>query len=271
MSPIEARIKAKIEEIGVPLKEWDVRINYGIKTGFNEAFIIDEKTKDNLINKSPKSAEIIRPILRGRDIKKYKAEFAGYWLINAHNGIKSKNIKRIYVERDYPIIYEHLLKYKPQLVERLDKGEHWTNLRNCAYLEDLESEKLIWIELTDRPNFYFDIDGYYTNNTVFFMVGKHLPYILAFLNSMLCEWYFTKIAATSGAGTRRWIKMYIDQIRIPLGITEDVKDKLSKLALEIQELKKLKIETLELEDEINEIILNLFGLTHGEKEIIFKG
>ncbi len=215
LSEIEANIKAKIETIGTPLKDWNVQINYGIKTGFNDAFIIDDIKRKELLKNCPEAGEIIRPILRGRDVKKYNIQFANQWIINTHNGIKERNISPIDVEHEYPIIFDHLVTYKDDLVKRLDKGQHWSNLRNCAYLSDFEKEKIVWIELTDHPNFALDHEGYYLNNTIFFMTGSHLKYLLAFLNSRLCEWYFDKIAATSGAGTRRWIKMYIDQICIP--------------------------------------------------------
>jgi hypothetical protein len=215
LSPLEATIKTKIEAVGTALKEWDINIYRGILTGYNDAFIIDKKTRDYLVEASPKNAEIIRPILRGRDIKKYNATFANQWIINTHNGIKERNIEPINVQNDFPAVFKHLEGFKNELVNRQDKGKHWSNLRNCAYLDDLEKEKLIWIELTDHPNFALDVEGYYLNNTIFFMTGTHLKYLLGFLNSRLCEWYFDKITATSGAGTRRWIKMYIDQICVP--------------------------------------------------------
>ncbi len=201
--------------MGTPLKDWDIQINYGIKTGFNEAFIIDGRKREELLKKSPEADKIIRPILRGRDIKKYAIKFADIWLINSHNGLKSKNINRVDIKEDYPVVYNHLKKYEGALQKRLDQGDDWTNLRNCAYLDDFNKEKIVWLELTDKPNFALDTKGYYLNNTIFFMTGPHLKYLLAFLNSRLCEWYFDKIAATSGVGTRRWIKMYIDQICIP--------------------------------------------------------
>ena len=212
---MEAAIKNKIEVTGTPLKDWDVDIYRGILTGYNDAFIIDQETRDKLIEASPKNAEIIRPILRGRDIKKYNVTFANQWIINTHNGIKGRNIGPINAQVDFPIIFKYLENFKNDLVKRLDQGKHWSNLRNCAYLDDLEKEKLVWIELTDHPNFALDSKGFYLNNTIFFMTGNHLKYLLAFLNSRLCQWYFDKVAATSGAGTRRWIKMYIDQICIP--------------------------------------------------------
>ena len=191
-----------------------MQINYGIKTGFNEAFIIDGAKRAELIAADPKSAEIIRPILRGRDIKRYNYEFADLWLINTHNGIKEKGVSRINID-DYPAVKVHLDQYWNQISTRADKGDTPYNLRNCAYMDDFNKQKIVWIELTDHANFALDEKGYFINNTVFFMTGKNLKYILAFLNSKLCEWYFDKICATSGVGTRRWIKMYIDQIQIP--------------------------------------------------------
>ena len=117
LSEIEQRIKAKIEAVGTPLKDWDIQINYGIKTGFNEAFIINGEKRKELIAQDPKSAEIIRPILRGRDIKRYGYEFADLYLINTHNGVKEKGIKRINIE-DYPAVKAHLDLFYPQLEKK---------------------------------------------------------------------------------------------------------------------------------------------------------
>jgi hypothetical protein len=141
LSDIERRIKEKIERIGTPLKDWDIQINYGIKTGFNDAFIIDGAKRKELIEEDSKSDEIIRPILRGRDIKRYGYEFADLWLINTHNGIKEKGIKPINIDL-YPAIKKHLDKYYPELKKRLDKGETSYNLRNCAYWRIFLNRKL---------------------------------------------------------------------------------------------------------------------------------
>ncbi len=268
LSSVEERIKSKIEQMGKPLKDWNIKIYRGILTGCNEAFVINETTKDQLIALSPKNAEIIRPILRGRNIKKFCAELDDNWIINSHNGMKKSNIKRIDVKKDYPQIYEHLEAYKDKLETRLDKGSHWTNLRNCAYLEDLDKEKIVWIELTDSPNFYLDNKGYFINNTVCFMVGERLPYILSFLNSRLCEWYFTKIAATSGAGTRRWFKVYVEQICIPQTVDVKTENKLAELVSETQIRKKNKLNTKNIEQEIDQEIFKLFALTNEEISFI---
>ncbi|MGV4511182.1 Eco57I restriction-modification methylase domain-containing protein, partial [Ornithobacterium rhinotracheale] len=141
LSPIEQQIKSKIEKIGIPLKDWDVQINYGIKTGYNDAFIISGSKKDEILanckteEERKKTAEIIRPILRGRDIKRYGYDFADLWLINTHNGIKEKGIKPINID-DYPAIKKHLDQYWSRLEKRADQGVTPYNLRNCAYMED---------------------------------------------------------------------------------------------------------------------------------------
>ena len=158
LSDIEQRIKAKIEAIGTPLKDWDIQINYGIKTGFNDAFIIDGEKRAELIAKDPKSTEIIRPILRGKDIKRYGYDFADLYLINTHNGVKEKGIKRINIE-DYPAIKAHLDSYYPQLEARADQGDTPYNLRNCAYIEDFFKQKIMYSEIVREPQFYLDNKG----------------------------------------------------------------------------------------------------------------
>ncbi len=230
LSEIETRIKQKVEAIGTPLKEWDIQINYGIKTGFNEAFIIDGQKRAELLEKCPKADEIIRPILRGRDIKKYKAEFADQWMIfipwhfPLQNDISvkgSSNEAEKAFRDSYPDIYNHLIQFKEPLSKRnpaeTGKRYEWYALQRFGsnYWPDFNKEKIVWIELTNSPKFAIDTNGYYLNNTIFFMTGNHLKYLLSYLNSRLCEWHFDKIAATSGAGTRRWIKIYIDQICAP--------------------------------------------------------
>jgi len=120
---IERRIKEKIENIGTPLRDWEINIYRGILTGYNEAFIIDGTKKNELIAADPKSAEIIRPILRGRDIKRYGSEFADLWIINIHNGLRDKGIKALNIE-DYPAIKSHLDKYFDQLQKRADKRRY---------------------------------------------------------------------------------------------------------------------------------------------------
>jgi adenine-specific DNA-methyltransferase len=164
---VESNLKTKIETQGEQLKDFDLRINFGIKTGYNTAFIIDESKKDELINLDSKNKEIIKPILRGRDLKKYSYEFENVYLINSHNGLKSSGLKRIDVENDYPAVYEHLKTFSTKVESRYDQGDHWSNLRNCAYIKDFEKPKIVWGEISDKPKFAFDDSGYYAEATTF--------------------------------------------------------------------------------------------------------
>ncbi len=192
LDPDLAAIKKRIEQVGTPLKDWDVTINYGIKTGFNKAFIISGKKKDELIAADPKSAEIIKPILRGRDIKRYRVDFADLWLINSHNG--HGRIPPVDIN-DYPAIKSHLDQYWDRLARRQDKGVTPYNLRNCAYLAEFEKEKIVWAEIVYDSAFYYDTSGVYPEATAFVLTGERTKYLTALLNSRLLTFGFRSFYA----------------------------------------------------------------------------
>lgn len=177
LSEIEQRIKAKIEAIGTPLKEWNVNIYRGILTGYNDAFIIDKAKKEEILAKCQseeerkKTDELIRPILRGRDIKRYGYDFADLYLINTHNGVKEKGIKRIHIE-DYPAVKAHLDLYYPQLQKRADQGDTPYNLRNCAYIEDFYKQKIVYPNMTKFMPFFLDNENFLVNQKCFIMIGE---------------------------------------------------------------------------------------------------
>ncbi len=220
LSPVEQSIREKIEKAGKPLKDWDIRINYGIKTGCNEAFIISTERREEILAdcgdeaERSRTAALIRPILRGRDIKRYSCEWAGLWLINTHNGIKGR-LPRIRIE-DYPAVKAHLDQYWPLISKRADRGDTPYNLRNCAYLEDLFKQKIIWGEISDKPKFTIDLEGgYCPEATTFLMTGQNLKYLLCFLNSTFSEYFFAKYGTTTGMGTLRWKKYLIELLPVP--------------------------------------------------------
>ena len=172
LSPIEQSIKRKIEAVGVPLKDWDINIYRGVLTGYNDAFIIStEKRNEILANcqteeERTRTAELIRPILRGRDIKRYGYDWANLWLINTHNGIKGK-LPRIQIE-DYPTVKAHLDQYWDKISKRADKGDTPYNLRNCAYLEDFNLPKIVYPNMTKYMPFVYDENCFFTNQKCFF-------------------------------------------------------------------------------------------------------
>ena len=197
LSEIEQLIKEKIERVGTPLKDWDIQINYGIKTGFNEAFIIDGTKRQELIAQDPKSDELIRPILRGKDIKRYGYNFADKWLINTHNGIKEKGVKPIDI-KDYPAIKKYLDAFYPELEKRSDQGDTLYNLRNCAYTDDFSKQKIIFQEMVQEPSFIFDEEGkYMCLDTARIITGKDLEILLSVLNSKL---FFYAVKMFYGGG-----------------------------------------------------------------------
>jgi len=262
LSDIEQSIKRKIEAVGTPLKDWDIQINYGIKTGYNDAFIISTKKRDEILancatdEERQRTAELIRPILRGRDIKRYGYDWAGLWLINTHNGVKGV-MPRIDID-DYPAVKQHLDKYWDKISKRADKGDTPYNLRNCAYVDDFNQPQIVWIELSDDPKFAY-AENITSVNTVFFMTGDNILHLLGLLNSKLVTWYFHHcIGTTSGVGTNRWLKYTIEQIPMP-----PVDSQLEKLSLDISKLYDQGTDT-----EIDLLVCKLYGLGKEETDYI---
>ena len=256
LSEIEQCIKAKIEAIGTPLKEWNVNIYRGVLTGYNDAFIIDKAKKEEILancqseEERKKTDELIRPILRGRDIKRYGYDFADLYLINTHNGVKEKGIKRIHIE-DYPAIKAHLDLYYPKLEKRADQGDTPYNLRNCAYIEDFYKQKIVYQELTQGSCFYLDKEAtFFVSNTGYLITGENLDYLILFLNSKFIEFIFKKFYSVSLGGTGiRWLAQCIENLPIPL----------------CQDNNYLKLQT---EEEIENYIYETFDIDQEEINLI---
>ena len=204
LSPIEQSIKQKIESVGTPLKDWDIKIYRGVLTGYNDAFIIStEKRNEILANcqteeERIRTAELIRPILRGRDIKRYGYDWANLWLINTHNGIKG--VKPRIDINEYPAVKAHLDQYWDKISKRADKGDTPYNLRNCAYLDDFLLPKLIYPETTQGAFFAYDETGLFLDKTCFMMISKHARYLQATLSSQLFEFAYKRIFSSVELG-----------------------------------------------------------------------
>ena len=205
----EIALRDKIETIGKPLKEWDVKINYGIKTGLNEAFIINQDTRDKLIAEDPKSAEIIKPILRGRDIKRYGYEWTGLYILQTGYDLD--------IPKLYPAIYKYLLQFETKAKIRDDKGKNWYNLRACSYYPEFEKEKVVWASV--GATFYSKIEqGLYLLDTNYFAVfnnNNHSNYIIGLLNSnLIIDWINSNDTAI-GTMVYRHYKYNFENIPIP--------------------------------------------------------
>ncbi|MFP6285649.1 Eco57I restriction-modification methylase domain-containing protein [Helicobacter pylori] len=283
-------LRDKIESVGTPLKDWDIQINYGIKTGANEAFIIPTEKRNAILNacktqeERKRTERLIKPILRGKDIKRYSYEWAGEWLINTHNGytsaLKSK-IPPIDIEK-YPATKAHLDAHWDTIATRCDQGDTPYHLRNCAYLEDFEKEKIVYGEIVQEPRFYLDngeceLGYFYAEATSFILTGEHLRYLLGMLHSKLITFAFKTFYAGGGLGESgyRYKKAFIERLPIPK-ITEknqELADKITDGAKQILALKEKdpKANTQGLEKEIDALVYQLYHLTDEEIKIIEDG
>jgi type II restriction/modification system DNA methylase subunit YeeA len=280
----EQRIKDKIEKIGTPLKDWDISIYRGILTGYNKAFIIDGAKKDELIAADPKNAGIIKPVLRGRDIKRYKAEFADLWLIfipwhfPLHNdssvsGASKKAEKEF--KKQFPYIYSHLLKYKEKLSKR-NKAEtgiryEWYVLQRCAasYYNEFEKEKIVWQEMTQENSFAYDENLMFCNDTGRIMTGKNLKFLIAILNSPLIHYAFGNFYAGGALGEKgvRYKHTFMEQLPIPKIPTKSQTPFITLVDLIIAKKEKGEDTTAE-ENKIDIMVYKLYELTYSEVKII---
>ncbi|WP_271406468.1 Eco57I restriction-modification methylase domain-containing protein [Tenacibaculum soleae] len=209
----EYYIKSTIEEHSNKIEDLETNISSGIKTGLNKAFLLSEDDKESLLEKDIKNNDIIKPIIRGRDISKYSINFDNCWVIYSHNGNRKDNITPIDIVNEYPTILEYLNQFKPDIANRPSKGNHWSNVPT-GYLKDFFKPKIIWGELSDKAKFTYDDNKNIVEATVFMLTGDNLKYILSILNSKLSEWYFSTYTTTSGMGTNRWKKYKINKFPI---------------------------------------------------------
>ena len=266
LGSVEQPIMDKVFGAGIPLKEWDVAIHVGIVTGFNQAFIVDGDTKETLTKDEPSAQEIIKPVLRGRDIRRFQAPWAGMWVIDMHNGYG--DVPRVDVTY-YPALQRHFDEFYPQLVARRDQGSTPYNLRDCAFHEDYTKEKLVWIDLTDSGRFAYDESGTFCLNTTFFMTGEALKFLCAVLNSRVATWFVRNTALNSGMGTPRWIRGSVERIPVPR-LLPDKQHPFISLVDQILEAKATdpNADTVALEAEIDRRVYALYGLTEEEIAVV---
>jgi methylase of polypeptide subunit release factors len=281
LSPIEQSIKRKIEAVGVPLKDWGVNIYRGVLTGYNEAFIISGAKKDELIAADPKSAEIIRPILRGRDIKRYDYNFAELWVILAKFGSHK------YLQKDYPAIFAHLSRYEAQLKQRgqcrynasgkVNKDKpypgqhHWLELDNNPsdkYLDDFSKQKIAWGNLCLHAQYAYVEEAYYVNNPANIIVPGD-KYILSVLNSKAADFYMRNLGVTRSGGYFEYKPMFVEKLPIPQLSPED-KDKYINIVDKIINTQNDLRDIVYFEHVLNMLIYTLYNLSSDEINFLEK-
>ena len=262
LSDIEQSIKSKIEAIGTPLKKWDIQINYGIKTGYNDAFIITtEKRNEILVHclddaERERTAELIRPILRGRDIKRYSYDWAELWLINTHNGVKGR-LSPIDIN-DYPSVKQYLDLHWEKIKKREDKGITPYNLRNCAYMDDFNKPKILWKRVGSILRFSYDDTRKLGLDSTCFATGTDIAYICCVLNSPMGH-FLLKDAPKTGTGDLLISVQAVEPIKIP---------QLEDTTIFTTFLQQYLAGNIDIENEINSNIYELYKLSREEIEYI---
>ncbi len=281
-------LRDKIEQNGTPLKDWGIQIYRGILTGSNEAFIIPTEKRDAILkncddvqkdgmgmSERERTKELIKPILRGRDIKRYRYEWAGEWLINTHNGYTSfsHKIPPIDIEQ-YPAIKAHLDSHWDKISKRDDQGNTPYHLRNCAYIEDFEKEKIVYpCIMAKEPCFVYEEKGFYAPAPANIIKGDktEIQYLTALLNSKCI--YFAMRKFYMGGGIEGELKTNnLERIPIPKITTknQELAQKITDCARKILQTKEKdpKANTQELEQKIDALVYQLYNLTDEEIKII---
>ncbi|MBI4640176.1 MAG: Eco57I restriction-modification methylase domain-containing protein, partial [Candidatus Tectomicrobia bacterium] len=263
----------KIRKGGVPLGEYVTgKIYRGIITGYNEAFVIDEETKKRLIKEDKRSAQVIKPLLRGRDIKRYSIEEPGLYLIyvphkwtNEHRG---KTEPEDFFKKELPAIHTHLKPSEKPLTKRDDQGEYWWEMRPCKYLEEFEKPKIVWGNLGDVAGFGYDEGNCYPSAPACLIQTEDM-FLLADLNSSLGDYFFHQIAAVRRGGYLEYKPMYVEQL--PIAIPSSVQRReIESCIKKILKAKKLDpaADTVAWEREIDRLVYELYSLTEDEISIV---
>lgn len=273
LSNVEKSIKAKVEAIGTPLKDWDIQINYGIKTGCNDAFIIDsEKRKEILANcidddERVRTAELIRPILRGRDIKRYSYDFADQYIIATFPS-KQYNID------EYQSLKSYLLSFGREKLEQTGKeyminGEtvkarkktnnKWFETQDSiSYWDEFSKPKIVWGNLNVCGSYAITSEDMFINAPACMIVPGN-NYLLAVLNSKIADFYIRTLGVVRNGGFFEYKPMFVEQIPIPQ-ITEETR-------MQIDTILASSLSREDKDAKIDEILVKIYGLS--EDEIIF--
>ena len=269
----ELALIKRIEAQGIALKDWNIKINRGILTGYNPAFIIDTERRNQLIAEDPRSAEIIQPLLRGEDIKAYVPQWAGLWLINTFPSL------HLCID-DYPAIKKHLSTFKVRLEPkpRSYKGNEWSGRKagsykwfetqdSINYYQEFSKPKIIYPNMTKYMPFVYDKDRFFTNQKCFIITGEDLGYLTAFFNSRIFRFAFKEYFPELLGDTRELSKVFFENVTVkPAGI--NISKTFTDLVEKIQELKLKHLPSDSLEEDIETLLADIYGLSKSEREIL---
>ncbi|HIJ06840.1 MAG: Type IIS restriction enzyme Eco57I [Methanomicrobiales archaeon 53_19] len=282
----------KLRQVGVPLGEYvQGKIYRGILTGLNKAFVIDAEIRERLITEDPKSEEIIKPFLAGRDVKRYQPLEKKQFLILFEKGFSNQKGEKYqskwkWMENEYPAIASYLKPFQKDAEKRWDKGEYWWELRGCDYYQSFENQKIMFPDLAERPQFTIDRDGGFYNANTCYNLFKYDTYLLGILNSNLINFYYRNMAAVYRGGYLRFFSQYVELLPIRtidpsnpddvarhdriVALVERILDLNNKVSgvreAHARELMKRQIEAIDAE--IDKEVYELYGLTEEEIRIV---
>jgi hypothetical protein len=280
-SPAKLRLLEKLRAAGTPLGEYvQGRFYRGILTGLNEAFVVDRATRDRLIAEHPSSAELLKPFLRGRDVKRWQCEFSGQYLIRIESsenvrhpwsGKSDREAERIFA-KTYPAIHAWFETMRDALIKRYDQGRYFWELRSCDYWREFEEPKIVVPAISESPNVAVDFECFFTNNKTTIFVGEHAAYLGALVNSAVASWFATQVFASKQGGFWDFEPRYSQQWPIPPATPLQQKE-ITALVDRILAAKRAdpSADVTALEREIDERVYRLYGLTPEEIKIVEEG
>ena len=276
-SPAVLSLLEKLRNAGKPLGEYvKGQLYSGIKTGLNEAFVVDRETRDRLIAEHSSSSKVLKPFLRGRDVKRWQVNFADQYLIKIESsenrthpwsGQPVTEAEQLFADT-YPAIHAHFEPFRERLIKRFDQGKYFWELRSCAYWEEFKQPKIVYPDIAQGTEFSFDDNGYFLGNTSYLLPTKEM-WLLGLLNSKAVFWFYTKTSTQIRGSFVRFIAQYVSQIPIP-PIKPAQKASISKLVNQILAAKRTDPDTdvSELENTVDQIVYLLYDLTPEDIKIV---
>jgi len=283
-SDTENNLLNKLKNNSVSLSDYvKGEIFYGIKTGLNEAFVIDEATKTKLITEDKRSEEVIKPFLAGRDIKKYQTPIIDKYLIFFPKGFTNRlgnNPKHgwKWLSENFSAVASYLKQFEDAGKKRYDQGDYWWELRACDYYAAFEKPKIMLPDIALRMQALYDVNNFYCVNTAY-IIPVDDKFLLGILNSNVVQYYYAQLSSSIRGGYLRFIKQYLATIPIPK--KHQFKEEIINLVDQLLKLNKEKAESklqtsvsqLEIkidycEDRINKIVYQLNELTADEIKIV---
>jgi len=268
----------KLQEIGTPLGESKFKnVHWGIKTGANDVYVIDEHFRDLLVTRDPASDDLIKPWLRGRDINRWEREWAGTYIIvlqnsgdatanNPWNSATTETEAAYIFESSYPAIFEYMKQHESILRRRQDQGRFWWELRPCAYWSEFNEPKIMWAKYGIWPAFTHDTEGYLCGNTAFILPTQEIA-LVGILNSSTTNWFAKTTFNVVRGGYIEWISGNLERIPLPNTSSQVLHD-IGYVVHELLQDHSNPLRVNELENELNRLVYQAYDLTPAEIELI---